>query len=78
MSADFQCPTCGARQELRNPGVVVLVCAYCQTTLYREDAALRAGERSIVAEPRSEIRVGADGKLLGERVHVVGRLQFTH
>jgi len=58
--------------------VVVLVCAYCQTTLYREDAALRAGERSIVAEPRSEIRVGADGKLLGERVHVVGRLQFTH
>jgi hypothetical protein len=78
VSADYQCPTCGARQELRNPGVVVLVCAYCQTTLYREDAALRAGERSIVAEPRSAIRVGGDGKLLGERVVVVGRLQFSH
>lgn len=78
MSSQLQCPTCGADQQLRNPGIVVIVCAYCQTTLYREDAALRAGRRSVVAVPRSGIRVGVSGKLLGVRTTVVGRVQFTH
>jgi len=78
VTTELQCPTCGAGQQLHNPGVVVIVCAYCQTTLYREDAALRAGRKSVVAVPRSGIRVGVAGKLLGVRVTVIGRVQFAH
>ncbi len=78
MRLALQCPTCGASHSLRNPGVVVVVCEYCRTTLYREGAALRAGKRSLVAEPPSAIRVGETGRVQGERVTVLGRVQFEH
>ena len=78
MSVTLSCPSCGAQHSLRNPGVVVVVCEYCKTTLYREEAALRAGVRSVVAEPRSNLRVGQTGRVMGTRVHLAGRVQFTH
>jgi hypothetical protein len=60
-----------------NPGIVVAVCEYCNTTLYRDGPVLHAGERSILAEPRSSLRVGAIGDVGGRRMELLGRIQFS-
>jgi hypothetical protein len=72
------CPTCGAEHSLRNPGITVVVCTYCSATIYREEAALRAGKKSMVAEPRSNLRVDKQGTVGGQSVTLIGRVQFEH
>ena len=78
MANALQCPVCGASQTLRNPGILAVSCDYCDTTLYREDDVLRAGEKSIVGEPPGKVFVGAEGRVAGERVTIVGRVQLRH
>jgi len=60
-----------------NPGVVVAVCEFCSTTLYRDGPVLHMGEKSIVAEPRSALRVGSVGHVGDRRVELLGRIQFA-
>lgn len=55
-----------------------MVCAYCSSTLYREDEVLRAGEKSIVGEPRSNLVVGARGRVGRLELEIVGRVRFDH
>ena len=73
----LSCPNCGTPHTLDNPGIVTIVCQSCATTLFREDAALRAGERSIVGEPRSSLHVGGSGTVGGRPFRVVGRVHFS-
>jgi hypothetical protein len=73
----MQCPSCGARLERMNPGIVVAVCAFCSTTLYREGPVLHAGEKSILAEPQSNLRVGSSGFVGDRQVELLGRIQFA-
>lgn len=72
----LRCPSCGAGHTLANPGILTLVCDYCQTTIFIEDEAASAGEKSIVAEPRSVLSVGATGTVAGAEVLILGRVQF--
>ncbi|MEO0606265.1 MAG: DUF4178 domain-containing protein, partial [Myxococcota bacterium] len=74
----LSCPNCGAPQERRNPGIQVIVCDRCDSTLYDRDGVLAQGERSVVAEPRSDIVVGANGRLANLSVEVIGRIQLAY
>ncbi len=76
MSLRLTCPSCGAEHQLHNPGITVLVCDSCDTTLYREDGLLRAGERAIVGEPMSNLRVGSTGRVGDRQVTLLGRIRF--
>lgn len=76
--AALSCPNCGAVHEPSNPGIVVIVCDRCDSTLYLEDGVLRRGAKSIVGEPRSNVEVGAEGRVSGIGVRVVGRVRLRH
>ncbi|TNE84345.1 MAG: DUF4178 domain-containing protein [Deltaproteobacteria bacterium] len=75
---ELSCPSCGAVTALRNPGIAVVVCESCHTTLYREADVLRQGAESILGEPRSALATGKSGRLGDREVHLVGRLRFDH
>ncbi len=72
------CPNCGAVHEPSNPGIAVIVCDRCDSTLYLEEGVLRQGEKSIVGEPRSNIRIGASGRVGDVSVEVLGRVRIRH
>ncbi|MEZ4318055.1 MAG: DUF4178 domain-containing protein [Myxococcota bacterium] len=74
----LECPNCGAVHAPSNPGIVVIVCDRCDSTLYLEDDVLRKGERSVVGEPRSDVVVGASGRVDGTGVEVIGRVRLSH
>lgn len=74
----LRCPSCGAANELRNPGIAVVVCKNCNTTLYREADVLRQGVESIVGEPRSGLHTGAAGKVGDRSVEIIGRARLDH
>ncbi len=76
MSLRLSCPSCGAEHMLHNPGITVLVCDNCDTTLYREEGILRAGKKSIVGEPASNLAVGSTGQVGDRMVTLLGRIQF--
>ncbi len=72
----IQCPSCGAGHTLNNPGISTIVCDYCSTTIYLEEDVLKAGVKSIVAEPRSALAVGRTGTIEGRSFSIQGRVQF--
>jgi len=74
----LECPNCGAVHEPSNPGIVVIVCDRCDSTLYLEDAVLRQGRESVVGEPRGNIAVGASGRVGKAGVEVIGRVRLSH
>jgi ssDNA-binding Zn-finger/Zn-ribbon topoisomerase 1 len=76
MSLRLTCPSCGAEQQLRNPGITVVVCDNCDTTLYREAGSLSAGEKSIVGEPASALAIGSTGRVGDRMVTLIGRVRF--
>jgi len=78
MERALACPSCGKVIVPVNPGIAVIQCEACDSTLYRDDQVLRAGVRSIVGEPRGPVAVGATGRVGGERVAVVGRVRLSH
>ena len=72
------CPQCGANNDLRNPGIITLVCGACAATIYREDMAVRAGKKSVLIPSASGIQVSSSGRISGDKVEVVGRLRFEY
>lgn len=75
--AALSCPSCGASHSPENPGIALIACGYCGTTLYREGDLLRAGKEARLAEPRSALRVGATGKAGSRTLRLVGRAGFS-
>ncbi|MEL6346087.1 MAG: DUF4178 domain-containing protein [Myxococcota bacterium] len=76
MTPQLACPNCGAEHTLNNPGITVIVCDRCQTTLYRREGVIHAGERSMVGEPRSNLHIGATGKVGNRQITLIGRVRF--
>jgi len=75
----LRCPNCGGEHALVNPGITMLVCQYCKTTVYwDESSVLRAGVQSILPEADTRLFLHATGKLLGRAFEVVGHLCYEH
>ncbi|MDQ7784174.1 MAG: DUF4178 domain-containing protein [Desulfomonilaceae bacterium] len=79
MEREFQCPSCGAANEVSNPGILMRVCDYCRTAIYWDkESALRAGRKSMDLPPSTRFKVGATGKIGATRFTVLGRLSYAH
>lgn len=79
MERKFSCPSCGAANEVTNPGILMKVCDFCKTAIYwGKEAALRAGKKSMDLPETSRFRVGATGKIGGDSFTVLGRLHYAH
>ncbi len=79
MERQFQCPSCGAGNVVTNPGILMKVCDFCKTAIYWDkESALRAGNKSVDLPPSSRFKVGATGKIRGNRFTVLGRLVYAH
>ncbi len=76
--AALSCPSCGATHEPRNPGIAVIVCDNCDTTLYVEEDVLKAGRKAIVSEPKSGMAIGKSGRVGNQKVDIVGRAKFQY
>ncbi|MCB9555576.1 MAG: DUF4178 domain-containing protein [Deltaproteobacteria bacterium] len=79
MSRLLRCPNCGGEHQLANPGITMIVCHYCQTTVYwGEDAVLKTGGQSILPESDARLYLHATGKLSGTGYQVIGHLHYAH
>ena len=77
MARQLQCPNCGGSHTLVNPGISMLVCEFCQATVYwSEDQALQLGTQSILPEGDTRLYMGATGTLLGKAYQVVGHVRL--
>lgn len=72
------CPSCGARHDLYNPGIITIVCEYCGTAVYWDEEKIEtAGKQSILPEGFSRIYRGATGTLSQKRFFVLGRVRYS-
>ncbi|MFH0821587.1 MAG: DUF4178 domain-containing protein, partial [Pseudomonadota bacterium] len=79
MEREFKCPSCGASNEVTNPGVLMRICDYCKTAIYWDkESVLRAGAKSLDLPPGSRFGVGRVGKITGRGFTVLGRLRYAH
>lgn len=79
MSRQLHCPNCGGEHTLVNPGIVQLVCQFCQTTLYwGDDQVLQMGEKSILPEDDTRLFMWATGQIQGVGFQVTGHLVYDH
>jgi hypothetical protein len=85
MSRQLRCPNCGGEHTLVNPGITMLVCSYCKTTLYwSADAVLKTGVQAILPEENTRLYLQATGKLRGtpderwRELEVVGHLRYDY
>jgi len=79
MVREFKCPSCGAANDVTNPGVVMRVCDYCKTAMYWDsESVVSAGGKSLDLPPSSRFKVGGTGKISGQRFRVLGRLSYAH
>lgn len=79
MSTQVQCPNCGGSQTIRNPGIKMVVCEYCSTTLYWDQAQiLHSGAKSILPAADTRLYDGAEGTLDGTPFEVVGHVRYAH
>jgi hypothetical protein len=74
----LSCPSCGATHELRNPGVMMIVCEYCSTAIYWDEERIEAaGKQSVLPEGSSRLFRGATGRFHQKRFLVVGRVRYS-
>lgn len=72
------CPSCAAPIPDRNPGVVVAVCAHCDTALtWDAEAVQSSGIRSRLPQGFTRLFVGASGRLDGRSFVVMGRVRYA-
>ena len=72
------CPSCGARHDIYNPGVITVVCDYCGTAVYWDEEKIEtAGKQSILPEGFSRLYRGATGTLSQQRFFVLGRVRYS-
>ncbi|MFH1982446.1 MAG: DUF4178 domain-containing protein [Pseudomonadota bacterium] len=74
----ISCPSCGATQDVLNPGVITVVCEYCGNAVYWDKEKIRsAGKQSILPEGFSRLYRGATGSLDKQRFVVMGRVRYS-
>jgi hypothetical protein len=79
MDRQLRCPNCGGEHTVVNPGITMLVCDFCKTTVYWDaDTVLKMGVQSILPEADTRLFMHASGKLVGRDFEVVGRLRYDY
>lgn len=73
------CPSCGAPIEVKSRAALLLVCAYCNSTLMRQEQSLEdIGKMALLQEDGSPLQLGARGEYRGKSFEVVGRIQLDY
>lgn len=73
------CPSCGAPLEVKSRAALLLVCAYCNSTLMRQEQALEdIGKMALLQEDGSPLQLGSRGEYAGKAFEVVGRIQLDY
>jgi ribosomal protein S27E len=73
------CPGCGAPVEFKSHASALAVCAFCRTSVVRDDDTLRQpGKLSAVLEDYSPIQLGAAGRYGTHDFTVIGRIQLRY
>ena len=79
MKKQIQCPSCGGNQTVHNPGINMLVCEFCTSTLYWDkEAAIFAGDKSILPDTDTRLYDGASGTLDDKKFEVIGHIRYKH
>jgi len=74
---EFNCPSCGAPHEIRNPGIVKATCEYCgNAVIWDEQRIQDAGKQATLPEGFTRLYRGASGRLLSKRFEVIGRVRY--
>jgi hypothetical protein len=74
----INCPSCGAGHDITNPGIVTIVCEYCDNAIYWDAEKVQsAGKQSILPEGFSRLYRGATGFLKGRRFFTMGRVRYS-
>ncbi|RME19078.1 MAG: DUF4178 domain-containing protein [Deltaproteobacteria bacterium] len=79
MARTIRCPNCGGSHDLANPGILLVVCDYCQTTIYWDaEGVARMGSRSVLPEGDTRLFMGATGSFQGRAFRVIGHVRYEH
>jgi hypothetical protein len=79
MARTASCPSCGAPVTFRAAASILAVCEYCQTTLLNtEEGVENLGKMAALADDRSPLRLGAEGRYRRAHFTVVGRIQLKY
>lgn len=79
MPRQISCPNCGGPLQIESAFTTLLVCSYCQQTLYIHDTGVDlAGKTAKLAEYPSRLSVGAQGKIKGQGFRVLGRVRYQY
>ena len=75
----FNCPVCGAPAPENLQFAKLLVCSYCKTSLFLEDAAVKdIGIKSAIVEQPSIFQLGQHYRYHSMSFEPYGRIQFDH
>lgn len=79
MALAASCPSCGAPVVFKSAASIFAVCEYCQSTLVRHDQALEdIGKMAVLAEDRSPLQLGTEGRYKGVHFALIGRIQLRY
>ena len=79
MPLNATCPGCGAPVVFRSAASILAVCEYCQSTLLRQDAAVEdIGKMAALAEDRSPLQLGSEGRYRDVPFTLIGRIQLRY
>ncbi len=79
VSQQFECPSCGGPIEKKTPGARSLVCPYCGQTSHLNASSLEAaGEKHMLIDYGSVLKVGESGVFEGREFNVLGRIRIDY
>lgn len=79
MPFSASCPSCGAPVVFKSAASIFAVCDYCSSTLVRHDQALEdIGKMAALAEDRSPLQLGSEGRYRGVHFALIGRIQIRY
>ena len=78
MSTVFNCPNCSGPISIDNPGLLSVVCNYCNVIIYRDKSGLHAGKQAILPETNARLSLHAKGLLKDKSFTVVGHVHVEY
>ena len=75
----FECPSCGSQIDQKHPGSRTLVCSYCgQTSHLNADSLQSAGDKRLLIDYGSALKIGMQAKWKGKDFQVLGKLRIDY
>ncbi|MEM6766593.1 MAG: DUF4178 domain-containing protein [Bacteroidota bacterium] len=75
----FECPSCGSQVDQKRPGSRTLVCSYCgQTSHLNADTLQSAGDKRLLIDYGSTLKIGMQSKWKGKAFLVLGKLRIDY